>query len=133
MWSTSSPTTPTGTSVIWSSPPGTGGRAPYAVKDIDWAGRHINVNVTRDQVKSIPEWDPLAMMDQVEEQRLPQPLRLARLRLVRRARKAIDPPHAQTGFTGERFLEFDYRMTAVGRVCRIPPTAAFWGSPAVRG
>ena len=43
--------------------------APYAVKDIDWAERHINVNVTRDQVKSRPEWDPLAMMDQVEEQR----------------------------------------------------------------
>ena len=43
--------------------------APYAVKDIDWAERHINVNVTRDQVKSSPEWGPLAMMDQVEEQR----------------------------------------------------------------
>ena len=35
--------------------------APYAVKDIDWAGRRINVNVTRDQVKSSPSWDPLAL------------------------------------------------------------------------
>ena len=39
------------------------------MKDIDWAERHINVNVTRDQVKSSPEWDPLAMADQDEEQR----------------------------------------------------------------
>ena len=38
--------------------------APYAVKDIDWAERRINVNVTRDQVKSSPPWDPLAMADQ---------------------------------------------------------------------
>ncbi len=44
--------------------------APYAVKDIDWAGRRINVNVTREQVKSSPSWDPLALTDQVAEQQL---------------------------------------------------------------
>ena len=44
--------------------------APYAVKDIDWAERRINVNVTREQVKSSPSWDPLALADQVAEQQL---------------------------------------------------------------
>ena len=33
--------------------------APYAVKEIDWSEERINVNVTRDQVKSSPAWDPL--------------------------------------------------------------------------
>jgi hypothetical protein len=42
--------------------------APYAVKDIDLSEERINVNVTRDQVKSSPAWDPLAMADQVAEQ-----------------------------------------------------------------
>ena len=41
--------------------------APYAVKDLDWFGEHINLNVTRDQVKSAPAWDPLAMADEVSE------------------------------------------------------------------
>jgi hypothetical protein len=44
--------------------------APYAVKDIDWSNHHINVNVTRDQVKSSPAWDPLALADQITEQQL---------------------------------------------------------------
>ena len=44
--------------------------APHAVHTIDWAERHINVNVTRDQVKSSPPWDPLAMVDQIGEKRL---------------------------------------------------------------
>ncbi len=44
--------------------------APFAVKDIDWSEHHINVNVTRDQVKSSPAWDPLALADQVGEQQL---------------------------------------------------------------
>ena len=44
--------------------------APDAVKGIDWAEHRINVNVTRDQVKSSPAWDPLAMADQVGEQQL---------------------------------------------------------------
>ncbi len=44
--------------------------APYAVTRIDWSERHINVNVTRDQVKSSPAWDPLALADQNGEQQL---------------------------------------------------------------
>ena len=44
--------------------------APYAVKDIDWFGKHINMNVTREQVKSAPAWDPLAMADKASEEAL---------------------------------------------------------------
>ncbi len=44
--------------------------APYAVKDIDWFGQHINMSVTRDQVRSAPAWDPLAMADEVGEEQL---------------------------------------------------------------
>ncbi len=44
--------------------------APYAVKDIDWFGHHINMNVTRDQVRSAPVWDPLAMANEVSEEQL---------------------------------------------------------------
>ena len=44
--------------------------APFAVMEIDWSEHRINVNVTRDQVKSGPAWDPLAMVDQVGEQQL---------------------------------------------------------------
>jgi hypothetical protein len=44
--------------------------APYAVKDIEWANRRVYVNVTRDQVKSSPAWDPLAFTDQIAEQQL---------------------------------------------------------------
>ncbi len=42
--------------------------APYAVKAIDWFGERINMNVTRDQVRSAPVWDPLAMADEVSEE-----------------------------------------------------------------
>ena len=38
--------------------------SPYAVKDIDWFGEHINMNVSRDQVRSAPAWDPLAMVNE---------------------------------------------------------------------
>ena len=44
--------------------------APYAVKEIDWSEDRINVNVTRDQVKSSPAWDPLAMADHIGEDKL---------------------------------------------------------------
>jgi hypothetical protein len=40
------------------------------VKEIDWLDRHIKVNVTSDQVKSAPAWDPLAMANEVSEQQL---------------------------------------------------------------
>ncbi len=44
--------------------------APFAVKDIDWSEHRINLEVTRDQVKSSPAWDPLALEGQVGEQQL---------------------------------------------------------------
>ncbi len=44
--------------------------SPYAVKDIDWFGRHINMNVSRDQVRSAPAWDPLALANEVSEEQL---------------------------------------------------------------
>jgi hypothetical protein len=44
--------------------------APYAVRAIDWQERHLHLNVSRDQVKSSPPWDPIAMVDQITEQRL---------------------------------------------------------------
>ena len=44
--------------------------SPYAVKDIDWFGEHVNMNVSRDQVRSAPAWDPLAMADEVSEDQL---------------------------------------------------------------
>jgi len=40
------------------------------VKEIDWSEDRINVNVTRDQVKSSPAWDPLAMADHIGEDKL---------------------------------------------------------------
>ena len=44
--------------------------SPYAVKAIDWFGERINMNVTRDQVRSAPAWDPLALMDKASEDAL---------------------------------------------------------------
>ena len=44
--------------------------APHAITDIDWGGRSVGVNVTREQVRSAPAWDPLAMADDIAEQRL---------------------------------------------------------------
>jgi hypothetical protein len=44
--------------------------ARYAVTDIDWLDRQVKLNVTRDQVKSAPTWDPLAMTDEVSEEQL---------------------------------------------------------------
>ncbi|HZZ63541.1 MAG TPA: PRC-barrel domain-containing protein [Roseiarcus sp.] len=44
--------------------------AVHAVTDIDWGERRVGVNVTREQVKSAPEWDPVAIADGIAEQRL---------------------------------------------------------------
>jgi hypothetical protein len=44
--------------------------APQAVTDIDWPQRRVSVNVTREQVKSAPAWDPLAMADQLAEEQV---------------------------------------------------------------
>lgn len=44
--------------------------SPHAVKAINWSERHIQLNVTRDKVKASPPWDPLALMNQAEMERL---------------------------------------------------------------
>lgn len=44
--------------------------APYAVTRIDWLNREILLNVTREQVKNSPPWDPLKLIDEVYAQRL---------------------------------------------------------------
>jgi hypothetical protein len=44
--------------------------APYAVQTIDQTNQHIRLNVTRGQVESSPPWDPIAMIDQINERRL---------------------------------------------------------------
>ena len=41
--------------------------SPYAVKDVDWFGEQVNMNVTREQVRSAPAWDPVALADQAAE------------------------------------------------------------------
>jgi hypothetical protein len=38
--------------------------SPDAVREIDWSDRHVELNVTRDQVRSSPSWDPIKLMDQ---------------------------------------------------------------------
>ena len=38
--------------------------SPHAVTAIDWMERHVQLNVTREQVKASPPWDPLKLMDQ---------------------------------------------------------------------
>jgi PRC-barrel domain len=44
--------------------------ARFAVIDVDWVDREVKLNVTREQVKSAPAWDPLAMTNEVSEQQL---------------------------------------------------------------
>ncbi len=44
--------------------------APWAVTGIDWSDQRMSMNVTREQVNSAPAWDPLAMADEIAEERL---------------------------------------------------------------
>jgi len=44
--------------------------SPQAVKQINWFERHVQLDVTRDQVKASPPWDPLVLMDQAYMKRL---------------------------------------------------------------
>ena len=44
--------------------------SPYAVVSIEWGENQIRLNVSRDQVKASPPWDPVAVVDQTYEQRL---------------------------------------------------------------
>jgi hypothetical protein len=38
--------------------------SPQAVREIDWSERRVDLNVTSDQVKASPPWDPGKLMDQ---------------------------------------------------------------------
>ena len=44
--------------------------ATSAVTGVDWVERRVNVNVTRDQVRSAPAFDPVAMTDEVTQEQL---------------------------------------------------------------
>ena len=44
--------------------------APYAVREIRWSDREVRLDVTRDQVKASPLWDPLAAFDHAYEGQL---------------------------------------------------------------
>ena len=43
-----------------------------AARSVDWRGRAVSLNVTRERAKDAPEWDPLAMIDEIDEARLGQ-------------------------------------------------------------
>jgi len=44
--------------------------SPYAVQKISWSEHEVWLDVSRDQVKASPPWDPLAIIDQLYEKRL---------------------------------------------------------------
>ncbi|KXF76605.1 hypothetical protein ATN84_11140 [Paramesorhizobium deserti] len=43
--------------------------APRAVTSVDWAKEMVDVNLTRDQVKNAPEYDPTQAVDRLYEER----------------------------------------------------------------
>ncbi len=44
--------------------------SPYAVRTISWPDRRVELDASREQVKSSPPWDPAALIDRAYEQRL---------------------------------------------------------------
>jgi hypothetical protein len=44
--------------------------SPYAVREISWSDEQIELDVTRDQVKASPAWNPMDMIDQIYEEEL---------------------------------------------------------------
>lgn len=44
--------------------------SPYAVREIHWEDRHVELNITRAQVKASPPWDSVPMVDHAYEQQL---------------------------------------------------------------
>ena len=44
--------------------------SPYAVTDIDWSDSKVRLNVTREQIKSSPAWDPATIVNTQYEQLL---------------------------------------------------------------
>jgi hypothetical protein len=46
--------------------------SPYAVKSIEWRDNQIRLDVSREQVKSSPPWDPVKIVEELYERRLHQ-------------------------------------------------------------
>ncbi len=44
--------------------------SPYAVRSIEWGDHEIRLNVSREQVKASPPWDPVEVVEQAYERRL---------------------------------------------------------------
>jgi hypothetical protein len=44
--------------------------SPYAVVKVGWSDGEVWLNVTRDQVKSSPPWDPMKAIERIEEEQL---------------------------------------------------------------
>jgi uncharacterized protein YrrD len=44
--------------------------APYAVKDISWSDQQVVLDVSRDQVRESPSWDPAGLVDRGYQERL---------------------------------------------------------------
>lgn len=44
--------------------------SPYAIREIEWSERYINVDITRDKVKASPPWDPAELTDTPFERQL---------------------------------------------------------------
>lgn len=44
--------------------------SPHAVKMINWSDREADINLSRDQVKGSPPWEPKDMIDRMYEKRL---------------------------------------------------------------
>jgi len=44
--------------------------SPHAMKEVDWTGRYIRLDIAREQVKASPPWSPEALIDEDFENRL---------------------------------------------------------------
>jgi sporulation protein YlmC with PRC-barrel domain len=44
--------------------------SPYAIRRIEWSGHQIVLDVSREQVKGSPEWDPAGAIDRLYEKQL---------------------------------------------------------------
>ena len=57
--------------------------SPYAVKTINWSDREVVVDISRNQVKTSPPWNPSDIIERDYRGAAAWPLRLAWIRLVR--------------------------------------------------
>jgi hypothetical protein len=44
--------------------------SPFAVASVDWAAGEVRLDISQGQVKSSPAWDPLKIIDEMQERRL---------------------------------------------------------------